>query len=134
MPETNSKKISAKAQANHPGKLTRKFERWADRVSDVVGSPWWFAFSVFIIIVWIPSGFFLGFGEIWHLLINTTTTIFTFLMMALLHSSQSKWERRMERLQVKEKSEIIAIKQDTEKIAGGVSKDSKKPEKINSLH
>jgi low affinity Fe/Cu permease len=112
-------------------KTTRKFERISDKVSGVVGSPYWFIFSLVIIIVWLPSGFLLGWGEIWHLIINTTTTIMTFLMVALLHSSQSRWEVRMEKLQQRESSEIKAIEKTTKKIAYD---NGKQPEKVPSEH
>lgn len=115
-------------------KTTKKFERISDRVSGVVGSPYWFIFSLIIIFIWLPSGFFLGWGEIWHLLINTTTTILTFLMVALLHSSQSRWEDRMERLQQRETSEIKAIEKNTKKVAYDQGKQTKNNGKsVNSL-
>jgi len=116
------------SNANNPVKKSNAFEKIfekiSDKVSNVVGSPYWFVFSLLIVIVWIPSGFFLGWGEIWHLLINTTTTILTFLMMALLHSSQSKWERKIERLQYREGSDIKKIEESTENIAKRVVKDT----------
>lgn len=89
-------------------------------VSKIVGSPVWFFFSVIMVIIWFFSGFFVGFGEMWHLAINSTTTILTFLMMSLLHASQSKWESKMERLQSKEKSALKQIEQKTEQIVGEV--------------
>ncbi len=87
---------------NKKGKLVKKFRKFSESTNKIVGSPYWFIFSLLLILVWLPSGVFFGWGEIWHLLINTTTTILTFLMMSLLHSSQSKWEERMDRLQEKE--------------------------------
>lgn len=98
-------------------KLTKIFEKLSDKVSDIVGSPWWFVFSLTVILIWIPSKIFIKSTEIWHLLINTTTTILTFLMMALLHSSQRKWEKKIEKLQQRESSEIKHLKKHTKKIA-----------------
>ncbi len=92
--------------------IFKKFESISIKVSDIVGSPYWFAFSVMVILLWIPTGFFIGFNELWHLHINTFTTIFTFLMMALLHTSQKKWERKMENMQKKEGTEIKTIQQE----------------------
>ena len=113
-------------------KLTKKFYKISDRVSGVVGSPYWFIFSLLIILIWIPSGFFLGWGEIWHLLINTTTTILTFLMVALLHSSQSRWERKIEKLQQRESTEIKALGKTTKKIAYDSGETAVKPEEIET--
>lgn len=98
-------------------KITKTFEKFSEKVSDVVGSPWWFVFSLMIILVWVPSRLFIKSAEIWHLIINTTTTILTFLMMALLHSSQRKWEDRIERLEQKETTELKFLKKHTKKIA-----------------
>jgi low affinity Fe/Cu permease len=124
-------------------KSSKKFDAIADKVSGVVGSPYWFIFSVLIILIWFPSGLFIGFNEIWHLHINTTTTILTFLMVALLHSSQRRWEDKMERLQQRESTEIKAIEKTTKKIAydsgetpinkSTIEKEEKEKELINSL-
>ena len=110
---------------NKKGKLFKKFRRFADSINRIVGSPYWFIFSILIVLIWFPSGYFLGWGEIWHLMINTTTTILTFLMMSLLHASQSKWEEKMERLQKKEDKELKTIEQ--------VVENTESKESVNSL-
>ena len=89
--------------------VQKRFANYAKKASNLVGSPYWFFFSVLLVLIWIPSGFLLGWGEIWHLTINSTTTILTFLMMSLLHASQSKWEKRMEALQTHSEREIKQI-------------------------
>jgi low affinity Fe/Cu permease len=98
-------------------KVEKKFQAFADFVDRIVGSPFWFAFSVMLVIVWAFSGFIFGFGQTWQLMINTTTTILTFLMIALLHSSQQKWEDRMERMQDREATHIRELKKETKKIS-----------------
>lgn len=127
MPNTTTNTVNS-SNINHHNKapsLEKKFGFLAEKVNDVVGSPYWFVFSLMIIIVWIPSGLILGFGEIWHLLINTTTTILTFLMMSLLHASQSEWERKMERLQQYERSSIKELATGTAQISKDVKSVSK---------
>ncbi len=109
------------------------FERISEKVNNVVGSPYWFIFSMVLILVWLPSGFLLGWGEIWHLIINTTTTILTFLMMSLLHSSQSKWEERMEKLQQKETSKIRTIEKNTKKIAYDAGRNIENSEEFEEV-
>lgn len=99
------------------GKLHKKFQSFADSVNGVVGSPYWFVFSVIMVITWFFSGFFLNFSETWQLMINTTTTILTFLMISLLHSSQKKWEDKIERLQDREASTIKEIHKQTKRIS-----------------
>jgi low affinity Fe/Cu permease len=93
------------------------FEKLSDLVDSIIGTPYWFGFSVLLILVWLPSGFIIGFGEIWHLIINTTTTILTFIMMALLHASESKWEKRIVEIEEIQKSTLLHIKRETDKMA-----------------
>ena len=106
--------------------LHKVFEKMAIKVSKVVGSPYWFVFSVMLVVIWFPSGFFIGFNEIWHLLINSTTTILTFLMMSLLHASQSKWERRMEQLELKQQRFIELLEVQTQEIVRDIKPNSTK--------
>src|SRR6202008_3142145 len=49
-----------------------------------------FAFCVLLVLVWAPSYFFIGSVDTWQLIINTATTIVTFLMVALLQNSQTR--------------------------------------------
>jgi len=96
--------------------IEKRFDRWASKVSKVVGSPYWLFFSIALVIIWLPSGFFIGFNEVWHLLINTTTTILTFIMMALLHASQSTWENKMEKMQIDQERILKLLEKETERI------------------
>lgn len=89
------------------------FEKFSAKVSDAVGSPYWFLLSILLILMWFPTGFFIGFNEIWHLYINSTTTILTFLMMSLLHTSQKKWEKKMEDLQKREGHDLKNLRETT---------------------
>ena len=98
-------------------KISKKFETLADRVDKIIGTPYWFAFSLLMVLVWFPSGLFIGFGEIWHLIINTSTTILTFLMMALLHASESKYEKHMEKMEEAQRVTLNFLKKETERIA-----------------
>ena len=104
-------------QIKKQSKLHKKFQTISDFVSNIAGSPFWFVFSVLLVITWFFSGFIIGFTEIWQLIINTSTTILTFLMISLLHSSQKKWEGRMERLQDREATTIKKIQKDTKRIS-----------------
>lgn len=92
------------------------FDQTAAKVSRMIGSPLWFFFSVMLVVVWFFSGFFIGFEETWQLLINTATTIMTFLMMSLLHSSQSRWERDIEEIQVHQDKILKSLERKTTEI------------------
>jgi low affinity Fe/Cu permease len=66
------------------------FHKFAVRTSAVVGSPWAFALSVVVIVAWGLSGPAFGFSDTWQLVINTSTTIITFLMVFLIQNTQNR--------------------------------------------
>src|SRR5437588_2696247 len=66
------------------------FDRFAGFASDVAGRAAFFAFCVLLIVVWAPSILVLHDVDTWQLIINTATTIITFLMVALLQNSQTR--------------------------------------------
>jgi low affinity Fe/Cu permease len=65
-----------------------------DRVATVVGAQvsraWFFAVCVLSIVVWAITGPLFAFNETWQLVINTGTTIITFLLVALLQNTQDR--------------------------------------------
>src|SRR5688572_20186054 len=65
-------------------------ERSSHRVTEWVGSSWAFGIAVGGVIVWAASGPFFDYTDTWQLLINTTTTVVTFLVVFLLQRSQNK--------------------------------------------
>ena len=71
-----------------PGPLSfSRFARWTERQ---VGAPISFAIAVAIVVLWAGSGPFFGWSNTWQLVINTGTTIVTFLMVLLIQSTQSR--------------------------------------------
>ena len=66
------------------------FDRFAGMASEVAGRAAFFCFCVLLIIVWAPSILLLRDLDTWQLIINTATTIITFLMVALLQNSQTR--------------------------------------------
>jgi len=66
------------------------FTRFARSVESAVGSPWAFLVAGTTIAVWAISGPLFGWSETWQLIINTGTTIVTFLMVFLIQHSQSR--------------------------------------------
>ena len=71
------------------------FSTFANRVSRVAGSYLAFTVAFMIIVVWLISGPFFGFSNTWQLLINTSTTIVTFLMVFLIQNGQNRDMRAM---------------------------------------
>jgi low affinity Fe/Cu permease len=65
------------------------FDRFAGRAARVSSRAPFFAGCVLLIVVWVPTVAFVQF-DTWQLLINTITTIVTFLMVALLQNSQTR--------------------------------------------
>lgn len=66
------------------------FHKISQTVTNRLGSPAAFGIAVLIIVVWIMSGPFFGFSDTWQLVINTTTTIVTFLMVFAIQNSQNR--------------------------------------------
>ena len=69
---------------------SRLFSQFASTISEVSGRPVTFALAVGMVAVWAISGPFFGFSETWQLVINTSTTIVTFLMVFVLQNSQNR--------------------------------------------
>lgn len=65
------------------------FARFAKAASRFTGRPASFAIALLLIVVWIASGPLFDFSDTWQLVINTGTTIITFLMVFLIQSSQN---------------------------------------------
>lgn len=70
--------------------MNELFRKFAIKMSDVVGSSWTFIVALLIIIAWAMSGPFFGFSEVWQLIINTGTTIVTFLLLFLVQNTQNR--------------------------------------------
>lgn len=66
------------------------FVKFAHKASRLVGSPWAFVIALIILLVWAMSGPILGFSDTWQLVINTSTTIITFLMVFLIQNTQNR--------------------------------------------
>lgn len=66
------------------------FDRFAGVVTHLAGSPYAFSAAVLVVLAWALCGPLFGFSETWQLLVNTGTTIVTFLMVFLIQQSQNK--------------------------------------------
>lgn len=74
------------------------FTRFAQRCAHWAGQPVTFVAAVGLLVVWGVSGPLFGFSDTWQLIINTSTTIVTFLMVFLIQNTQN---RDTEALQIK---------------------------------
>src|SRR5215831_11369875 len=66
------------------------FRLFAQKTSQAVGSSWAFILAVLIIIAWAVTGPVFHYSDTWHLIINTGTTIVTFLMVFLIQNTQNR--------------------------------------------
>jgi low affinity Fe/Cu permease len=70
--------------------ISRIFADWAGAVAHAAGRPLTFSISVLIVALWALSGPVFGFSDTWQLIINTGTTIVTFLMVFLIQNTQNR--------------------------------------------
>ena len=70
--------------------VTDAFRVFARKASAVLGSAWAFAAAILIIVVWATTGPMFHFSDTWQLIINTGTTIVTFLMVFLIQNTQNR--------------------------------------------
>ena len=73
-----------------PAKSTSWFTRFTKRTAQVSGQAVTFSLAVMVIAAWAISGPLFGFSDTWQLMINTGTTIVTFLMVFLIQSTQNR--------------------------------------------
>ena len=66
------------------------FERWSGAITRAAGNAKTFLLAVAVVVVWAVTGPIFGFSDTWQLVINTGTTIVTFLMVFLIQQSQNK--------------------------------------------
>ena len=66
------------------------FRKLSHRTSNAVGTPWAFIAAALIVIVWAATGPLFHFSDTWQLVINTGTTVVTFLMVFLIQNSQNR--------------------------------------------
>ncbi len=96
-------------RARQPGnaRSVRFLERFSKLATEWAGSSLAFGVAVSIIVVWIVTGPLFGFSDTWQLVINTGTTVVTFLMVFLIQRAQNK-ESKVVQLKL---SEIVAALQ-----------------------
>ncbi len=70
--------------------MNKLFRRLAQWTSHIAGTPWVFMFAVILILVWAVTGPIFGFSTTWQLVVNTGTTIITFLMVFLIQNTQNR--------------------------------------------
>jgi Predicted small integral membrane protein len=72
------------------GKLKASFEKVSNKATRATGSPIAFISALLIVIIWAVTGPIFNYSDTWQLVINTGTTIITFLMVFIIQQSQNK--------------------------------------------
>ena len=119
---------AAAAKAVHPNGNGSAFERFARATAVAAGRPYSFLLAVSVVLVWVVTGPLFGFSDTWQLVINTGTTIVTFLMVFLIQQSQN---RDTMAVQIKLAELIIAVKGAHNALA--TAEDLSEPE-LSALH
>ena len=88
-------------------RMQHSFGRFAQTISRITGRPTTFLLAVLVILVWAATGPLFGFSDTWQLVINTGTTIVTFLMVFLIQNTQN---RDTLAIQLKLSELILALK------------------------
>jgi low affinity Fe/Cu permease len=71
------------------------FRVFAQRCASMLGSAWAFTGAVLVILVWLITGPTFHFSDTWQLIINTATTVITFLMVFLIQNTQNRDAKAM---------------------------------------
>jgi len=78
------------AKTSDQNRLKAFFHRFAFLTASAMGSAWAFFLGIFIVVVWAASGKYFHYSDTWQLVINTGTTIVTFLMVFLIQHTQNR--------------------------------------------
>jgi low affinity Fe/Cu permease len=92
MPSNNSEKPQ---ERDFFCRISDRFRHFARRSAEVLGSAWAFIGAIFILAVWALTGPAFHFSDTWQLIINTGTTIVTFLMVFVIQNTQNRDAKAM---------------------------------------
>ncbi|HEX6005989.1 MAG TPA: low affinity iron permease family protein [Burkholderiales bacterium] len=109
-------------------KIQERFRLFAHRAAIVAGSPWAFATGVAFIALWAAVGHSFRYSEEWQLVVNTGTTIITFLMVFIIQNTQTRDSRE---LHVKLDELLRAV---GEARTGVIRSDDLSDEELDRLH
>ena len=76
--------------------MNEAFRKFAQYISDIVGSVGAFVVAIAVVLAWVVTGPIFGFSDTWQLVINTATTIVTFLMVFLIQNTQNRDNRAVQ--------------------------------------
>ena len=92
-PKARLRGLIRRAHAPRRTAIGRALEQFSLLLTDWVGTSWAFGAALVVVLVWACTGPLFGFSDTWQLVINTGTTIVTFLMVFLIQRAQNKDSR-----------------------------------------
>jgi low affinity Fe/Cu permease len=107
------------------------FTRFTSSAAMALGHAWVFVIALAALIIWALSGPLLGFSDTWQLIINTSTTIITFLMVFIIQNTQNrdnlalnlKLDVMMKKMGVKEQDLLEAEDKSDKKLESQVKRE-----------
>lgn len=119
--------------------ISTMFTQFTSKVSAWLGRPWVFVAALTVLVLWGLSGPILGFSDTWQLIINTSTTIITFLMVFIIQNTQNrdnlamniKQDAIMKKLGITDKELVEAEEQSDEKLETYVKTVQRRAEKVS---
>jgi low affinity Fe/Cu permease len=106
-PDGGTRRAARSGKVATGGLLSKSFSAFSHAVARATGAPAAFLIATFTIVAWAITGPIFGYSDTWQLVINTGTTIVTFLMVFLIQNTQN---RDTMALQLKLSELIIAVK------------------------
>lgn len=109
------------------------FTRFTSTIASAMGHAWVFIAALIVLIIWGISGPVLGFSDTWQLIINTSTTIITFLMVFIIQNTQNrdslafnlKLDAVMDKLGIKQDELFEAEEKSDKNLQAKVKKEQK---------
>jgi low affinity Fe/Cu permease len=113
------------------------FTRFTTKASALLGRAWIFVIALVILLIWGASGPLLGFSDTWQLIVNTSTTIITFLMVFIIQNTQNrdnlamniKMDAMMKKMDIRASDLIEAEEKSDEKLERQTKKVQRKSER-----
>ena len=110
------------------------FTRFTTKTSEVLGRAWIFALALVLIVIWGATGPLTGYSDTWQLIINTSTTIITFLMVFIIQNTQNrdnlalniKLDKLLETQGIDDPDVIVAEKKSDKKLERAQRREQKK--------
>lgn len=88
--------MTSAKQTTKPPAIDEAFRRFAHVISSISGDARTFLVALLVIVVWLVTGPVFGYSDTWQLVINTGTTIVTFLMVFVLQNTQNRDNQAMQ--------------------------------------